>query len=249
MIPKTLPDDMDVPGSWSTFVTFVTEVSESPVMAHASSSTIESIGNPSAISSSALSSGIKAGIGVGCIAVFVLIIVVVLLLVRHRHRRRNARKRNQILVSNLKFRHDIAEKDGDARAELVASKLYPSHELKGSPSGEFARAELMASTLYPLHELRGGESEQVVELEGTGGEVLHGSQSTENHGFEDSQFEIRSAGNLHAYVSSTRLAPNPVTSDVDRSRMCSSGVRVVGAGGGSDSGTEGKAISDEFAMT
>lgn len=59
--------------------------------------------------------------------------------------------------------------NGDARAELVASKLYPSHELKESrPEGRGAGPRPVPSKMYhPLHELDGG----VEKLEN---EVLYG---------------------------------------------------------------------------
>lgn len=101
-----------------------------------------------------LQTATKTGLGVGCV-LFIMIVAIVFIFFKSR---RAKHRKND--TSELHDRCTPAEMNGDARAELVASKLYPSHELKGNrPGGRGAGPEPMPSKMYHPIELEGAVRE------------------------------------------------------------------------------------------
>jgi hypothetical protein len=188
----------DLPSSLSTTTT-------------STSSRISTTTTTTTTSDSSLNTGAKAGIGVGCAIFIILLIGAIVLFLRRRHQN-NLKSSEPVL--ELEAKHGASEKDGDARAELIASKLYPSHELKGSQPDEIARAELVASKLYPSHELRGAQPERTVELEGDGANSHGRGQSAQNLESEERQREIDHIETPGA--SNPQPTQIPVTSGTDR---------------------------------
>ena len=86
---------------------------------------------PPSSPSSGLSAGANAGIGVG-VALIILIIVAVIILFLRRRRKGNRKIDIADPTPELENKSRAELPEETARAELIASKLYPSHELKGS---------------------------------------------------------------------------------------------------------------------
>jgi hypothetical protein len=109
-------------------------------------------------SPSGISIGAEAGIGAGISVILIVLIVCVALFIRRKPRSSSA--------AELQAKPDVVEKDGEARAELTASKLYPPYELGGLSPGSQVRAELVASGLYLAHDMRAGQYNRGVKLAG-----------------------------------------------------------------------------------
>lgn len=163
---------------------------------------------------SRLSTGAEAGIGVGCTLFLILLTGAIALFLRRRHRNHF---NSSEPAPGPEAKHGVLEKDGDARAELVASKLYPSHELKGSSPDETARAELEASKLYPSHELSGAILQRDVKLDGDGAGSEGRGQPNDNVDVEERRNEVDHIENLSA--PSSQLTQSLATSGTNRSAL------------------------------